>query len=111
MPGNGKQLEQLEEWTSTIATKLPNLSKPQAVVLALWSFGMVLARSCGLTSVVTILAPLLSIKKDKDTVRRKENEGVLYSASGSRSNRLVISPGEIGSGGRLSIITGILLND
>ena len=37
------------EWTDTIQTHLPHLSKPQATVLALWSLGMVLARSCALT--------------------------------------------------------------
>jgi hypothetical protein len=36
----------------------PHLSNPQAAVLALRSFGMVLARSCGLTAVVTALAPV-----------------------------------------------------
>jgi hypothetical protein len=68
-----KKLEQLEQWTSTIASKFPNLSKPQATVLALWSFGMALAKSCGMTSVVAILAPLLSIGKDKKSVQRKKN--------------------------------------
>jgi len=35
---------------------MPHLSKPQAVVLALWSFGMVIVRSCGLTTVSHFLA-------------------------------------------------------
>ncbi len=39
------------EWTLTIQAHLPHLSKPQATVLALWSLGMVLARSCALTAV------------------------------------------------------------
>ena len=34
-------------------------SKPQAVGLALWSFGMILARSCSLTAVADLLAPLM----------------------------------------------------
>jgi len=37
------------------------LSKPQITVLALWSFGMVLARSCCLTAVVEVLVPLLHV--------------------------------------------------
>ena len=49
----------LDEWTQTLATQLPHLSKPQVAVLALWSFGMVLARSCCLTAVVDVLVPLL----------------------------------------------------
>jgi hypothetical protein len=38
---------------------LPTLSKPQASVLALWSYGMILAKSCGITSVTALLADLL----------------------------------------------------
>ena len=43
------------EWT-TVSDALPHLSKPQATVLALWSLGMVLARSCALTAVSALLA-------------------------------------------------------
>ncbi len=49
----------LTEWTATVSAQLPHLSKPQATVLALWSFGMVMARSCGLTTVAAFLAALL----------------------------------------------------
>ncbi len=35
------------QWTQVVTTHMPHLSKPQATVLALWSVGMVLARSCG----------------------------------------------------------------
>jgi hypothetical protein len=34
------------EWTTIIHDHLPHLSRSQATVLALWSLGMVLARSC-----------------------------------------------------------------
>ena len=40
-----------DQWLTTIMQHLSHLSKPQATVLALWSFGMVLARSCALTAV------------------------------------------------------------
>ena len=50
----------LDDWTATLATHFPHMSKPQVAVLALWSFGMVLARSCGLTAVVSVLVPLLN---------------------------------------------------
>ena len=43
------------QWTATVATALPHLSVPQARALALWSFGMVLARSCALTAVTAVL--------------------------------------------------------
>jgi len=57
------------EWTPTIKTHLPHLSKPQATVLALWSLGMVLARSCALTAVRAFLAPWLGRKEQ--TVRQQ----------------------------------------
>ena len=47
------------EWTMIIQAHLPHLSKPQATVLALWSLGMVLARSCALTAVSAFLATWL----------------------------------------------------
>ena len=50
----------LDDWTQTLATHFPHLSKPQVAVLALWSFGMVLAHSCGLTAVATALVPILN---------------------------------------------------
>jgi hypothetical protein len=62
----------LYQWTAIVTTHLPTLSKPQVTVLALWSFGMVLARSCGLTSVVSILARLLEIKEN--TLRQRLRE-------------------------------------
>src|SRR5215471_7261523 len=51
------------EWTLVIQTHLPHLSKPQATVLALWSLGMVLARSCALTAVSAFLATWLGRKE------------------------------------------------
>jgi hypothetical protein len=42
-----------------VSTYLPHLSKPQRTVLVLWSIGIVLAQSCGLSTVATVLAYLL----------------------------------------------------
>lgn len=50
-------------WQSVIATHLPHLSKPQAAVLALWSLGMILARSGALTAVTLVLAAALGRKE------------------------------------------------
>ncbi len=50
--------DQLSEWTTTVSTNLPHLTKPQAVVLALWSFGIAFTRSCGRRTVATFLALL-----------------------------------------------------
>ncbi len=34
----------LSQWEEAVSTHLPHLSRPQAHVLALWSFGMVLEK-------------------------------------------------------------------
>lgn len=56
-------IKQLEEWKSILSENLPHLSKPQATVLALWSFGMVVIRTCALTSVSLFMALLLDQKE------------------------------------------------
>jgi len=70
---NNKQLEQLDQWFSEITKNLPNLTKPQAFVLALWSFGMTIVKSSGLTSVVNILAPMLTKSKDGKILKQKRD--------------------------------------
>jgi hypothetical protein len=42
-----------------VSTSLPHLSHPQVTVLVLWSFGIVLAQACGLTTVAVTLASVL----------------------------------------------------
>lgn len=64
--------QQLYQWENTLAQHLPCLSKPQRHGLALWTFGMVLARSCGLTSVVPLLSALMSDKQDNLRQRLRE---------------------------------------
>jgi hypothetical protein len=51
----------LDQWIGQVANAFPELSRPQATVLALYSFGMILAQRCGLNSVVTVLVPLLHV--------------------------------------------------
>jgi hypothetical protein len=46
----------LDRWTALLRDRLPSLSGPQARGLALWSLGIVLARSCSLHAVVLALA-------------------------------------------------------
>ena len=62
------------DWTDEVATQFPHLSKPQAAVLALWSFGIVLARSCTLPAVANILSPLIG--RCYNTVRQRLREWV-----------------------------------
>jgi hypothetical protein len=62
----------LSHWQQTVSRHLPHLTKPQAVVLALWSFGMVLAQSCGITSGVAVLAPLIDTQESALRQRLRE---------------------------------------
>lgn len=64
--------EELREWTRRVIEKMPNLTKPQAVVLAMWSFGIVMTQSSGLTTVSVFLAELLG--KKENTVRQQLRE-------------------------------------
>ena len=65
-------IQQLDQWVTTVAEHLPQLSKPQATVLALWSFGMAIVKSCALTTVVLFLATLLKVKEN--TMRQRLRE-------------------------------------
>jgi hypothetical protein len=74
----------LTEWTTMIRLYLPHLSQPQATVLALWSLGMVLARSCALTAVATFLAVWL--RRQEQTVRQQLRE-FCYEAEAKRGDQ------------------------
>lgn len=62
----------LEQWTREVGERLPHLSAPQAAVLAAWSFGMILAHSCSLTAVASVLAALLGGKANTERQRLRE---------------------------------------
>lgn len=64
--------EELRQWTRIVIEKMPHLTKPQAVVLAMWSFGIVMTQSSGLTTVSAFLAELLG--KKENTVRQQLRE-------------------------------------
>jgi hypothetical protein len=60
------------QWTAVVTKHMPQLSKPQAAVLALWSLGMVLARSCALTAVSLCVAQ--GLERKPNTVRQQLRE-------------------------------------
>src|SRR2546426_1365279 len=62
----------LSQWTETVSTAFPNLSRPQAKVLALWSYGMVQAKSCGIILVCAALAIQLGCKEASLVQRLRE---------------------------------------
>ena len=51
--------KQLDNWTNTVAQNLTNITKSQAVVLAMMSLGMIVAQSCALSAISATLAILL----------------------------------------------------
>lgn len=53
--------EELDYWTEAVSTGFGQLSKAQAAVLALYSYGMVMIQHCGQTMIVTFLGMLLGI--------------------------------------------------
>lgn len=73
--------EQLSHWMETVSTHLPHLSRAHARVLALWSFGMILGHSCGLTTVALTVATLLG--KSEDAARQQLREWC-YAAADKR---------------------------
>jgi hypothetical protein len=62
----------LSQWHDCGSTHLPHLSVPQHTALARWSFGIVLAHSCGLASGATLGAMLLH--QSAQTVRERLRE-------------------------------------
>lgn len=73
----------LDRWTDQVRAAFPKLSRPQATVLALYSFGMFLAQRCGLSSVVTALVPVLGLSFH--TIRSRLQE--FYQPAAAKSGR------------------------
>src|SRR5258708_27285788 len=65
--------------------KLPSLSAAEARVLALYSFGMVLVQSCGLTSIAVFLGLLLD--RHENSVRQQLREFTYEGADKRGANR------------------------
>ena len=56
-------------WADTVAKHFPQLSKPQAFGLALWSFGMTIAKACTLSAVTDSLSAMFGVSYN--TVRER----------------------------------------
>ncbi len=64
--------EYLKQWTRIVSKKMPQLSIPQVVGLATWSFGMVMTKSSSLTKVSQFIARANGEKAN--TVRQRLRE-------------------------------------
>ena len=79
------------QWNVTVARRFPQMSKPMARCLALWTIGMIVARSCALTSVAWALEPLLKLKFD--TVRERLRDLYREAEAKCGSNRCELDLG------------------
>ena len=84
--------ERVSQWTQTVSSHLPHLSRPQAGVLTLWSLGMVLARSCGLSQVSVFLALLLGQPEERLRQRLREWYYPAADKAGKKRRTLEVEP-------------------
>jgi len=78
------RLPGLYQWNAVVAKRLPHLSKPMAACLALWSLGMILARSCSLTAVAWAWQPITG---EKFYTLRERLRDLYREASAKAGNR------------------------
>ena len=80
----------VSQWNAIVSRSLPHLSRPQALVLALWSLGMVLAHSCGLSQVSVVLAMILG--QPEATLRQRLREWYYpaHDKAGKHRRQLVV---------------------
>lgn len=64
--------EPFSSWKETVSSAFPHLSRPQATVLALWSYGVALAKACGIALVSAALAFQLGWKEASLVQRLRE---------------------------------------
>jgi Transposase DDE domain len=81
----------LDAWTEQVVDAFPRLSRPQATVLALYSFGMFLAQRCGLNAVVAALVPLLGVGFPTLRSRLQEFYQPAAAKSGTRRDELDVT--------------------
>lgn len=83
--------DSLYQWTDEVTTQFqPVLTSSQAAVLALYAFGMFLAKACGLTAIVLALVPVL--KQSDRTLRQRLREFYLPTRRKKGRQRLQIDP-------------------
>jgi hypothetical protein len=81
----------LYSWTRQVVSAFPNLSRPQATVLALYSLGAILAQRCGLNSVAVTLAALLGVGYLTIRSRLEEFYQPAWAKSGTRRRELDVT--------------------
>ncbi len=85
------QPKPLSQWIESVSSAFPKLSRPQAKVLAYWSYGMVLAKSCGIILVCAALAIQLGCKEASLVQRLREWCYAAKDKHGSKRRELDVS--------------------
>ncbi len=80
----------LDSWTREVVSAFPCLSRPQASVLALYSFGAMLADRCGLSSVALMLVRVLGV--GYSTIRSRLQEFYQPASAKSGTQRRELDP-------------------
>ena len=83
--------QQVNQWITTVQENLPHLSRPQATVLALWSFAAVMIRSGSLTLVTAFLAQLEEQKPNTVRQRLKEFYKDQHAKKGDKRQEIEVS--------------------
>lgn len=78
------QSQALSQWVEVVSSKMRHLSDNQVRVLAMYSFGMVMTQSCGISSIACFLAALLDRKEN--SVRQQLREWY-FEASAKRGDK------------------------
>ena len=81
----------LYSWIGQVVSAFPRLSRPQATVLALYSFGAILAHRCGLNSVAVTLAALTDVGYSTIRSRLQEFYQPASVKSGTRRRELDVA--------------------
>ena len=87
MPPN----KSITEWTAQVSEHFPKLSRPQARVLALWSYGALALQCCGQSQVACFLAGLLEIKVDTLRQRLREWTWEKEAKTGPKRQEVVVA--------------------
>jgi hypothetical protein len=81
----------LYSWIGQVVSAFPRLSRPQATVLALYSFGAILAHRCDLNSVAVTLAALMDVGYLTIRSRLQEFYQPASAKSGTRRRELDVA--------------------
>jgi hypothetical protein len=87
MPPN----KSITEWTAQVSEHFPKLSRPQARVLALWSYGALALQSCGQSQVACFLARLLKAKEGTLRQRLREWTWEKEAKAGPKRQEVVVA--------------------